>query len=275
MLIATLGLGREPVYGDDVTHPADPTTSLGQPPVSDIQRAYLDRLSPYLPTYFIYAPKVPEAKFQYSLKYRVLGVPGEPHRNGLYLGYTQLSLWNLGQPSNPFFDTSYMPELFWESLEPAESSKGGGAHWRGFQAGAEHESNGLPAGPDKRSLNIVYVRPIVYFGALNGWNLVLAPKLLSYLPGLADNRDIPRYRGYAEWTAVVGDNNGPALLVIDRTGSHFDRNSVEVNLTVPVRIRMLDFATFFIVQWFQGYGESIRDYNHSTTALRAGIALVR
>ncbi len=90
--------------------------------------------------------------------------------------------------------------------------------------------------------------------------MVLAPKLLSYLPGLANNPDIPRYTrptriGRWSWAGTTAS----ALLIVDRAGSRFDRNSVELDLTVPVRIRPLDFASFFIVQWFGGYGETIRD----------------
>ncbi len=152
MLIATLGLGREPVYGDGVAQPADPTTNLGQPPVSDLQRAYLDRLSPYLPTYFIYSPKIPEAKFQYSLRYRVLEVPAEPHRHGLYLGYTQLSLWNLGQPGNHFSTRptcrKYSGNPWSPRMRRGEEARIGAASKR------EPSTNrtGWPTDPDKTQL---------------------------------------------------------------------------------------------------------------------------
>jgi outer membrane phospholipase A len=34
-------------------------------------------------------------------------------------------------------------------------------------------------------------------------------------------------------------------------------------------------ATFLLVQWFEGYGESILNYNRRSSVVRAGIALVR
>lgn len=250
-----------------------PSTSLGQSDIAQVTRGFLDRISPHMPMYFIYGAKSPEMKFQLSLKYRLLGTSSDGQRNGLYMGYTQRSLWDVGAPSSPFFDTSYMPELMWESLA-STAAVTRGSSWLGYQAGLQHESNGRD-GAQSRSLNQVYVRPLVKAVSLDGWDLLLAPKVLSYLSGLKDNPDIPRYRGYVEWMAVLGKNDGPALIIIDRAGSHFDRNSLEVNLTFPLRVRRLDFASYFLVQWFEGYGESILDYNHRSSILRGGIALVR
>jgi len=256
---------------DDAAKPPAPSDSVAD--LVGIQRGFMDRLEPHMPMYFIYSPKVPEAKFEVSVKYRLLDMPAEGAR-GMYLGYTQRSLWNLGQPSNPFLDTSYMPEVFWQSMVSTRAAQGN-VSWLGYQAGALHESNGRPAGPDKRSLNEVYVRPIAKIGSYDGWNVVVMPRLLSYLPGLGGNTDIARYRGYAEWTAIVGKKYGPALLVFDRVGSRFDRNSLEMNFTVPITIRKADFAAYVLVQYFDGYGETLLGYNVRSSNVRAGIALVR
>lgn len=144
----------------------------------------------------------------------------------------------------------------------------------GYHAGVQHESNG-PTFPESRSLNLFYLRPIVNFGTLDGWNLILAPKLFLYLAQITDNPEIERYRGYAEWAAVLGKNDHLSLLVIGRAGSRFDRGSVEMNLTFPFRTRKPDFASFFLVQWFEGYGEGLLDYDRRSSAVRGGIALVR
>src|ERR1700756_2433559 len=130
-----------PTYAEDVAPPADSPTNLSQPALSHFQRTCVDRLSPHMPSYFIYGTKAPEVKFQFSVKYRLLSMPGPVHLRNLNVGYTQRSLWDVQAPSSPFFDTSYMPELFWESLTPAESLTGSGAHWLGYHAGIQHESN--------------------------------------------------------------------------------------------------------------------------------------
>jgi len=252
----------------------DSPTSLGQPALSHFQRTFVDRLSPHLPSYFIYGTKSPEVKFQFSVKYRLLSMPGPVHLHNLNVGYTQRSLWDVQAPSSPFFDTSYMPELFWESLAPAESLTGSGAHWLGYHTGIQHESNGRD-GPESRSVNTAYVRPIFNVGNMDSWNVVFAPRLFGYLSKENDNADIAVYRGYAEWIAILGKNDNVSLALIGRTGSHFDRGSLETNLSYPIRNRRWDLATFLYVQWFEGYGESILNYNRRSSIVRAGIALVR
>src|SRR5882672_383074 len=140
--VAVVSLVARPVYAEDIAQPSDSPTSLSQPALSHFQRTFVDRLSPHMPSYFLYGPTSPEVKFQFSVKYRLLSMPGKVHLHNLNLGYTQRSLWDIKAPSSPFFDTSYMPEMFWESLAPAETLIGAGAHWLGYHAGLQHESNG-------------------------------------------------------------------------------------------------------------------------------------
>ena len=65
-----------------------------------------------------------------------------PVLRGLYVGFTQRSLWDIDADSSPFFDTSYMPELMYESQSYLDLGKTGGFQFLGFQAGLRHESNG-------------------------------------------------------------------------------------------------------------------------------------
>jgi outer membrane phospholipase A len=101
------------------------------------------------------------------------------------------------------------------------------------------------------------------------------PKFLSYLAGLGGNTDIDCYRGYADWTMLLGKDRGPALLVTERVGNHFYHNSVEMNVTFPISVHRVDFASYFLVQYFNGYGETLLGYNQRSSNIRAGIALVR
>lgn len=235
----------------------------------------LGRISPHLPLYIVYGPQSPEAKYQLSFKYRLFSAPGSGDVRAVYFGYTQRALWDIGVPSTPFFDTSYMPELFWASLSPSESyTPGGGAHWLGYHAGVQHESNGKDGGAS-RSINTAYARPIVMFGDFGGWNLVFAPKIFAYFGSLEDNPLIADYRGYVEWAAVFGKKDGLSVSVFGRTGRRFNRGGMEVGVTHPVRIPVVDFASFAMLQWFEGYGESMLSYDRRSSAIRIGLAFVR
>jgi outer membrane phospholipase A len=44
-----------------------------------------------------------------------------------------------------------------------------------------HESNGQQGRPESRSLNIAYIRPAFSFGRLDGWNLLLLPRIYDYI----------------------------------------------------------------------------------------------
>jgi phospholipase A1 len=251
-----------------------------QPAASAVQRSFAGRFGAHEPVYFIYGPDAPGAKFQFSFKYRLLGENGRlgdkvPVLRGLYIGFTQRSLWDIDADSSPFFDTSYMPELMYESQSYLDLGKSGGFQILGFQAGVRHESNGRD-GLDSRSLNIAYFRPAVAFGRLDGWNLVLAPRFFTYVSDVVNNPDIADYRGYSEMTAVFGKNDRLALSVTGRLGRAGHKGSVQADLTIPVRFdKLFDFATYLLIQYWNGYGESLRDYNKQTSTIRAGFSLVR
>ncbi|MBI2814901.1 MAG: phospholipase A [Opitutae bacterium] len=252
----------------------------GQPAESAIQRTFAGRFSAHEPVYFIYGPDAPGAKFQFSFKYRVLGENARlgatlPALRGLYAGFTQRSLWDIDADSSPFFDTSYMPELMFESQALVDRGDAGGFKLLGWQAGVRHESNGRD-GADSRSLNIAYVRPAFAFGRLDGWNLIVVPRLFAYLSDLANNPDIGDYRGNVELTAIFGRNDRGALALTGRLGRGAHKGSLQADLTVPVKFdRMFNFATYVLIQYWDGYGESLRSYDQRSETIRAGFSLVR
>jgi phospholipase A1 len=252
----------------------------GQPAESAIQRSFAGRFGAHEPVYFIYGPKAPGAKFQFSFKYRLLGDKARldekiPALRGLFIGFTQRSLWDINADSSPFFDTSYMPELMLESQQVVDPGSEGGIKLLGYQAGVRHESNGRD-GPESRSLNIAYIRPVFAWGRLDGWNLVVAPRLFAYVGDVVNNPDIADYRGHAELTAVLGRNDRGALTLTGRLGQGAHKGSWQADLTLPVKFdKIFDFATYVLIQYWNGYGESLRNYNQRTETVRAGFSLVR
>ena len=87
----------------------------------------------YQPFYFIAGTESPNAKFQISFKYRPFSEGGSfvqkvPALKGLFVAYTQTSLWDWEEPSAPFLDTSYKPEVFY-SLDRLDGGRwGDGVH---------------------------------------------------------------------------------------------------------------------------------------------------
>jgi outer membrane phospholipase A len=267
--------GLQPTAGTALSR-----VGTGMPAENAVKRTFGGRIGVHEAIYFLYGADTPAAKFQFSFKYRLLGDKAAlrntvPALRGLYLGYTQRSLWDIEAESSPFHDTSYMPELFIESQAVMDPGSDGGAKWLGYQVGYKHESNGR-SGLDSRSLNIVYARTALAFGRLDGWSLLVVPRLFGYVSDLSNNPDIVQYRGYADLVIVIGRNDGPALAIGGQLGRNGNRGNLQADLNIPVKVdRIFDFATYIHLQYWSGYGESLLDYNRRSTALRAGISLVR
>jgi outer membrane phospholipase A len=248
------------------------------PAMSGIERAFANRFGLQEPIYFLYGPEAPSVKFQFSFKYRLIGENGKfgdliPPFRGLYFAYTQRSLWDTGADSSPFYDTSYMPELFFEWLAPQNGIAGGGFHWLGMQTGVGHESNGKD-GVDSRSMNTAYLRAAMMFGVAESWRLLVVPRVFSYLDTGDENADIADYRGYGELQLAFGKNDSVQLGAATRIGTS-GKGSFQVDLTQPVRIPVINLQTYLQLQYFDGYGESLRTYSQKSSIWRLGLAFAR
>ena len=80
-----------------------------------------------------------------------------------------------------------------------------------------------------------------------------------------------------EWALnlVVARNDGPSLMFTGWAGKDFNHASFQLDLAIPARVRLLNIEAYLYVQYFHGYGESLRDYRAKSDALRVGLALVR
>lgn len=214
------------------------------------------------------------ARFQLSFKYRLFDPESLPVEwfgplSGLHFGYTQTSLWDLGEDSAPFRDTSYRPSFFWQGV-----TSGGALMPDLLRGGFEHESNGKD-GADSRSLNILFAQPVWRADFADGRTLVFAPRLYGYLDK-DDNPDIHRYRGYADWLLRYGREDGWLLSTQLRRGTA-GRGSAQIDLSYPLRRPLFTRAGGFLhVQLFKGYGESLLDYNVDRDwQARVGFSIVR
>lgn len=247
------------------------------PAAASIDRTFWNRFGAHEAIYFVYGGDDPAAKFQLSFKYRLHGLGVEENDQAfraLQFGYTQRSLWDINGNSSPFYDTSYMPSLFFESFAPPPAKADAQLTWLGYQTGFQHESNG-GAGADSRSLNTLFFRRAVMIGSFKSWHLLVSPKFSVYVGGLSDNPNLTNYRGYADWMVALAKSNGTTLTYTGRAGKSFGHFSTQLDLTIPVRSKLLDFATYLTLQYFNGYGESLRSFDQQTETLRVGFSLVR
>lgn len=252
--------------------PASAPASLRSPP-------FWSALSAYDPMYFaigVGTSSDTTSKFQLSLKLQFFTedsslARGTPFLHDLYFGYTQTSIWNLGQSSSPFYDTSYQPRLFYYSPQLWEST-GRGVRV-GLETGLGHESNGR-SGEDSRSLNTAYIKPIFTLGERTDWHWTIAPKLLTYL-NTADNPDIADYRGYAELEVAYGKDDSWQFKVWGRKGSAGFATQVDVTYPLP-GLTLGNLNGYLLLQYFDGYGESVLSYNQRLKSqFRLGLAVIR
>ncbi len=203
-----------------------------------------------------------EAKFQISFKTKLwenlLGSPAD-----LWFGYTQQSHWQLynKEQSSPFRETDYEPELVatlpvsWHAL---------GWDVRMLGAGLVHQSNGQ-SDPLSRSWNRVYLTASAERGP---WTVnARVWRRLSESAGNDDNPDISKYMGYGDVQAVYSTGSH-TFAALGRLNAGSGKGALQLDWTFPVFHRLRGY-----VQYFNGYGESLIDYNYRTQAVGVGLML--
>ncbi|MFC0399098.1 phospholipase A [Paraburkholderia rhizosphaerae] len=252
-----------------------PSNSL----IPDLGRFLAGRISPYEPTFFAdgwdsHGHNL--AKFQISFMFRFI-LPEDPRSrsffDNLYFGYTQSSLWDLGEYSAPFRDTSYMPALFYYLPDT-----GWKASWftrLGMMAGYEHESNGRD-GEESRGVDILFVKPIFEFGDLTANHFKVEPKVYWYQHIAGENGNITDYRGYVDLKVTYGSPDGWQLAATMRKGTKSTYGSIDTQFTYPLaKLFGSAAAGYLFVQYFNGYGEDILDYNQHRWVARIGFSVSR
>lgn len=235
-------------------------------------------LSPHEPMFFLFGTREStNARFQLSFKYRLFDERGPigrllPGMSRLHFGYTQTSLWDIGKSSAPFRDTSYRPSLFY--YDPEVVATGGGRYVLGVEAGIEHESNGRDA-ERSRSLDIAYLRPTWRWFIDDAHYFAVGPRLHAYLRR-DENPDIVHYRGHVDLNLRYGKRDGWLFSSTLRKGSG-SFGSVQIEASYPIRQPFFANAGgYFHLQYFNGYGETLLDYNVRRSAqFRAGFSIVR
>jgi phospholipase A1 len=203
-----------------------------------------------------------EIKFQLSLK--MLFWDNIFKGNGdLYGSYTHLSLWQIYNESSPFRESNYEPELF---LKFDTDFNVFGLHNDFFILGVNHQSNGC-GGDLSRSWNRFYIEFIAkkdnFLVALRPWYRIPENDETD------GNPDIDRYLGYGQlWGAYKWEKH--VLSFAFRNNLRFDENkgSIEIGWSYPLANNLRVY-----LQYFNGYGESLIDYNHLTNRIGCGFMI--
>ncbi len=214
-----------------------------------------------------------EAKFQFSFRFpltnRSLFVKGD----GLDFGYTQISFWQVyNSQSAPFRETNYDPELFYTM--PLKFRPNGAE--TALRFGLEHTSNGRGIVNDvtlSRSWNRIYAKFIYakdnYVIALRPWyRIPEGAKSSAADPGGDDNPDILKYMGYFDLSGAIEYKKFEFSVIARNNLRSPNYGAIELGLSFPLYQKIRGYA-----QWFNGYGESLIDYNHSINRVGIGFML--
>ncbi|MHB1214035.1 MAG: phospholipase A [Thiobacillus sp.] len=205
-----------------------------------------------------------EAELQLSFKIKGMeGVFGHDDFD-LWFGYTITSFWQAynNRISSPFRETSYEPEAI---LTYRTNYEIAGFRGRFINLGLVHQSNGRSEGLS-RSWNRAYAQ----FGFERD-NLILLFRPWYRIPEINedDNPDIEDYMGHGDVQVVYRKGrNAYSLLLRNNFKSTDNRGAVKLDWSFPLYGRLKGY-----VQYFNGYGESLVDYNHSQQSLGVGVSL--
>lgn len=207
-----------------------------------------------------------EGKFQISLKAKAMeNIFGD---NGdLWLGYTQSSRWQVynARESRPFRETNYEPEI---SLMFRTNYELLGLNGRLLGLTLNHQSNGR-ADPLSRSWN----RVIMNLGfERNNFALMLRPWYRIEEDASADNNgDIKNYIGRGDLTAFYRwkEHDFSLLLRHSLKGGDDAHGAMQFDWAFPINGKLRGHF-----QLFDGYGESMIDYNHRATYVGLGVSLM-
>ncbi|WP_151957233.1 phospholipase A [Acinetobacter guillouiae] len=207
-----------------------------------------------------------EAKFQISLKTKaaenIFGNNGD-----VWVGYTQSSRWQVynSEESRPFRETNYEPEA---SLIFRTNYNLLGLNGRLLGLTLNHQSNGR-SDPLSRSWN----RVILNLGfEKDNFALMVRPWYRIEEDFQDDNNpDIKNYIGRGDLTAFYrwNDNDFSLMLRHSLKGGDDSQGAMQFDWAFPIKGKLRGHF-----QLFDGYGESLIDYNHRATYVGLGVSLM-
>ncbi|PPI84107.1 phospholipase [Marinobacter maroccanus] len=243
-------VGHRPTYILPVTWVKDPNYVPSSPRLGSVGYDYeLER---------------EEVKYQISFKVPLLtGILDD--RTTLWFGYTQTSFWQVynQDDSAPFRETNYEPEIFARYQTDWDIGPG---RLNGVTLGFNHQSNGQSE-PRSRSWNRIMGSAAYSY---DRWLFMVQPWYRIPENNDDDNADIERYLGHANYHAVykLSEDRTFSLRLMNNLRSDDNKTSVEFGYSFPVGDTVKGFF-----QYYNGYGESLIDYNHRIQRFGIGVML--
>lgn len=211
-----------------------------------------------------------EVKYQVSVKLPLY--IEKDKASGLYLGFTAKSYWQVynSDVSKPFRATDYEPEIYyaWDNELSILGFK-----FNQLQLGFNHQSNGR-SNELSRSWNRLFASALFSdkssFYYIKTWYRI--PEDEKETPTSAqgdDNPDITRFLGHLElgYGTNWGDFNIVGLLR-NNVRTSDNKGSIELSISYPLTDH---YDVLF--QYFNGYGDSLIDYNRHQQRVGLGIQL--
>lgn len=202
-----------------------------------------------------------DVKFQISIAQR-LTKSTLPWHTFLFLMYTQKTFWNVFEKSLPMRDLNFNPGI---GISKPFFNKD--RYVGKLTLLLEHESNGRD-GKQSRSWN-----RISFSGSalIDEWLMVHAKFWIPIIDG-QNNRDILKYSGVFQSGVTVSTPDKKfnfGLTLVKRGNWKLDFNTIfEFSWLYHRKSNQ-----YFFVQYYNGYGESLLDYNVFHSRLRAGIVI--
>jgi phospholipase A1/A2 len=233
--------------------------------------SYVDGIAPILQRDDVVAPSDNiEAKFQLSLK-TPLWTKIYDDNGYLFFAFTQQAYWQAynSDISSPFRETNYEPELIlllphYKNYEEAAS--------RIIGLSLSHQSNGR-AGELSRSWNrlkLSWVTSIgnVFINFEPWYRFKEQHKDSATDPDGDDNPDITKYMGWFELSAAYKDEDATWRMMVRNNLRSDNRGAIRLSYSRPFNKHVRLYA-----ELFNGYGESLIDYNRSVTRFGIGFEL--
>lgn len=223
---------------------------VGLPYTASVDRSNQDNL------------KREEVKFQLSFKVPVWRNVYN-NRSTLYAAYSQVSYWQAYSDSAFFRETNYEPEIFLANNVNWHLSR----DWqiKFLNIGAVHQSNGR-GGEWERSWNRIYGEAII---ADENWMLSLKPwYVIRDSTYKRQNSDMASYLGYDQIVLSYKYHNQTFSLEKTNIERGFSRGAIQATWSFPLTTKIKGY-----IQYFNGYGQSLVEYNHRARSVGIGIAL--